>query len=249
MSYYLTRTVELQAYGDRRETYGMLMPQFLATRYGGGINFEVHTNILLRVLGIWGTNVYGSTTGRGHGDAGTHRQDPGLRRRLLDDDLSQDRLDRDRARSPSLQSPLPELDRKAFRIHDGHSPSTSFSTDDAHPSAFFSRVLVLAAAARAAFAQDAPNEYPIGAKDLLEIRVLEIPDLNVERRVSDGGDDRASADRRVPGLGSDADGGAGEARNASSRKSTSTGPTSRSSSRSTRASPSRWWAPCTSRGP
>jgi polysaccharide export outer membrane protein len=30
-------------------------------------------------------------------------------------------------------------------------------------------------------------EYPIGPKDLLEIRVLEIPDLNVDRRVSDGG--------------------------------------------------------------
>ena len=51
----------------------------------------------------------------------------------------------------------------------------------------FLSVLVLAAAARGAFAQDAPSEYPIGAKDLLEIRVLEIPDLNVERRVSEGG--------------------------------------------------------------
>ncbi len=32
-----------------------------------------------------------------------------------------------------------------------------------------------------------PNEYPIGPKDLLEIKVLEIPELNVERRVSEGG--------------------------------------------------------------
>jgi polysaccharide export outer membrane protein len=40
---------------------------------------------------------------------------------------------------------------------------------------------------RVAPAQDAPAEYPIGPKDLLELRVLEIPDLNVERRVSDGG--------------------------------------------------------------
>ncbi len=30
------------------------------------------------------------------------------------------------------------------------------------------------------------TEYPIGPKDLLEIRVLELPELNVERRVSDG---------------------------------------------------------------
>ncbi len=36
-------------------------------------------------------------------------------------------------------------------------------------------------------AQDPPSEYPIGPKDLLEIRVLEIPELNLERRVSDGG--------------------------------------------------------------
>jgi polysaccharide export outer membrane protein len=41
--------------------------------------------------------------------------------------------------------------------------------------------------ARVAPAQDVPAEYPIGAKDLLEIRVLEIPELNVERRVTDGG--------------------------------------------------------------
>ena len=40
---------------------------------------------------------------------------------------------------------------------------------------------------RALSAQEVPSEYPIGAKDLLEIRVLEIPDLNVERRVSEGG--------------------------------------------------------------
>jgi hypothetical protein len=61
MSYFLTRTVELQAYGDSRITYGVATPQFIQTRYGGGINWEVHPNILLRVLGIWGTNVYGET--------------------------------------------------------------------------------------------------------------------------------------------------------------------------------------------
>lgn len=31
------------------------------------------------------------------------------------------------------------------------------------------------------------GEYPIGPRDLLEVRVLEIPDLNVERRVADNG--------------------------------------------------------------
>jgi polysaccharide export outer membrane protein len=38
-----------------------------------------------------------------------------------------------------------------------------------------------------AFAQDVPGEYSIGPMDLLEIRVLEIPELNVERRVTDAG--------------------------------------------------------------
>ncbi|HUJ12931.1 MAG TPA: polysaccharide biosynthesis/export family protein [Thermoanaerobaculia bacterium] len=38
-----------------------------------------------------------------------------------------------------------------------------------------------------AAAQDAGGEYRIGPKDLLEIRVLEIPDLNVDRRVADNG--------------------------------------------------------------
>ncbi len=32
-----------------------------------------------------------------------------------------------------------------------------------------------------------PGEYPMGPKDLVEVRVLEVPELNVERRVSDAG--------------------------------------------------------------
>jgi polysaccharide export outer membrane protein len=36
-------------------------------------------------------------------------------------------------------------------------------------------------------AQDKSAEYRLGPKDLLEIKVLEIPELNVERRVNDGG--------------------------------------------------------------
>jgi polysaccharide biosynthesis/export protein len=38
-----------------------------------------------------------------------------------------------------------------------------------------------------ATAQDSEHDYKIGPKDLLEIRVLELPDLNVERRVGDNG--------------------------------------------------------------
>ncbi len=36
-------------------------------------------------------------------------------------------------------------------------------------------------------AQDVTGEYRVGPRDLLEIKVVEIPDLNVDRRVSDGG--------------------------------------------------------------
>ena len=42
-------------------------------------------------------------------------------------------------------------------------------------------------AATVALAQEQPGDYRIGSKDLLEIRVLEIPELNVERRVTDSG--------------------------------------------------------------
>ncbi|HYK41192.1 MAG TPA: polysaccharide biosynthesis/export family protein [Thermoanaerobaculia bacterium] len=44
-----------------------------------------------------------------------------------------------------------------------------------------------APAAPAAAAAPGISEYSVGPKDLLEIRVLEVPELNVERRVSDGG--------------------------------------------------------------
>lgn len=47
-------------------------------------------------------------------------------------------------------------------------------------------LLVALLAAAPSFAQDA-TDYVIGSKDLLEISVLEIPDLNVQRRVTDAG--------------------------------------------------------------
>jgi polysaccharide export outer membrane protein len=47
--------------------------------------------------------------------------------------------------------------------------------------------VLLASAAAVSAQQDAIVEYHVGPKDLLEIRVLEIPDLNVERRVTDNG--------------------------------------------------------------
>lgn len=51
----------------------------------------------------------------------------------------------------------------------------------------FSLIVFLAALARIAPAQAERGEYQLGPKDLLEIKVLEIPDLNVERRISDSG--------------------------------------------------------------
>ena len=46
---------------------------------------------------------------------------------------------------------------------------------------------VLLLAAGIARAQDASGDYRVGPKDLLEIKVLELPELSVERRVSDSG--------------------------------------------------------------
>jgi polysaccharide biosynthesis/export protein len=48
-------------------------------------------------------------------------------------------------------------------------------------------VLLFAAAAAAISQIETTGDYQIGPKDLLEIRVLEIPEMNVERRVSDAG--------------------------------------------------------------
>jgi polysaccharide export outer membrane protein len=48
-------------------------------------------------------------------------------------------------------------------------------------------VLAVAWLAPGALAQDAIIEYRLGPKDLLEIKVLEVPELNVDRRVSDNG--------------------------------------------------------------
>lgn len=51
---------------------------------------------------------------------------------------------------------------------------------------FLAAVLAVLAAAPLA-AQPASGDYHIGSRDLLEIRVVEIPDLNIERRVEENG--------------------------------------------------------------
>jgi len=48
-------------------------------------------------------------------------------------------------------------------------------------------ILALSLFASSAWAQDVSGDYRIGSKDLLAITVLEIPELNVERRVNDSG--------------------------------------------------------------
>lgn len=48
-------------------------------------------------------------------------------------------------------------------------------------------LLVVVFGFSSASGQSSGTDYPVGAKDLLEVRVLEVPELNVERRVSDGG--------------------------------------------------------------
>ncbi|HEX2757337.1 MAG TPA: polysaccharide biosynthesis/export family protein [Thermoanaerobaculia bacterium] len=52
---------------------------------------------------------------------------------------------------------------------------------------FFSALSLCLALALRAPAEDKSSEYRLGPKDLLEIKVLEIPELNVERRVADNG--------------------------------------------------------------
>lgn len=47
--------------------------------------------------------------------------------------------------------------------------------------------MVPAAVAAPAASPDSLSDYPVGPKDLLEIRVLEIPELNLERRITDAG--------------------------------------------------------------
>jgi polysaccharide export outer membrane protein len=51
----------------------------------------------------------------------------------------------------------------------------------------FLGVLAVAAGASIASAQEGSGEYRVGPKDLVEIKVLQLPELNVERRVDDRG--------------------------------------------------------------
>lgn len=48
-------------------------------------------------------------------------------------------------------------------------------------------LVLIALATGVATAQGSSSDYQVGPKDLLEIKVLEVPDLSVERRVSDNG--------------------------------------------------------------
>ena len=48
-------------------------------------------------------------------------------------------------------------------------------------------ILLLACFSLPAAAQETPGDYAIGPKDLLDIRVLELPELSADRRVSDNG--------------------------------------------------------------
>ncbi len=64
-SYFLTRRVELKAYGLRRVSYGLIASQFLESRYGGGINVQVHPKILLQGFGESGTNDFSAATSAG----------------------------------------------------------------------------------------------------------------------------------------------------------------------------------------
>ena len=51
----------------------------------------------------------------------------------------------------------------------------------------FAAILLVAFAGRAQENSTGPDTYLLGARDLLDVRVLEVPELNVERRVSEAG--------------------------------------------------------------
>jgi len=61
VSYFLLRSLEVQAFGRRGISYGSLFPiptYFIETRNGGGVNLQVHPRLLLRGYGEYGTNDY-----------------------------------------------------------------------------------------------------------------------------------------------------------------------------------------------
>jgi hypothetical protein len=76
LSYFPARSIELQAYGDRRVTYGVALPRFIQSRYGGGVNFRLRGDIFLHAYGTYGTNDFSainndSTVTPGHTDTTT----------------------------------------------------------------------------------------------------------------------------------------------------------------------------------
>ena len=97
---------------------------------------------------------------------------------------------------------------------------------------------------QAAAQEPAPSgDYVVGPRDLIEVKVLELPELNVDRRVTDSGTlDFLLLVGSIPVAGMTASDIRARARGARSRPNTSTGPTSRSSSRSSRTSRSPFWA-------
>jgi hypothetical protein len=119
VSYFLTESLELQATGDRRETYGLLVPAFLQTRYGGSIILRVYRDFHLRAIGLWGTNKYGSTTsGAGYTDR-TEDYGGGVSTTIFHKKV----LWSLSATESKLHSGLPGLDRSALRVF------TSFNFD------------------------------------------------------------------------------------------------------------------------
>jgi hypothetical protein len=77
-SFFVTRVLELQAYGSRHLVYGSVVdnPYYLETRNGGGVNLWVLSRLRLRGYGDYGTNDYSlagnvSTVAASRTDRGT----------------------------------------------------------------------------------------------------------------------------------------------------------------------------------
>jgi hypothetical protein len=123
VSYFLAESLELQATGDRRETYGLLVPAFLQTRYGGSIILRVYRDFHLRAIGVWGTNKYGSSTSGGSVTPGytdrTEDYGGGVSTTIFHKKVTWSLS----ATESKLHSGLPGLDRNALRVF------TSFNLD------------------------------------------------------------------------------------------------------------------------
>ena len=229
-------------------------PYYFENRIGGKINIQLGPRILLRGYGLTGPNNYPrAAAGRDRRRGRVPRA--GTSRRCTAEGFrswSWRPIVRARARATQHSYDLQHPDRRSPFLHSLHGfPGFSGSIRAMNSRTVASCSVALAFGPRGGRApRQEParsGDYAVGPRDLLEIKVLELPELNVDRRVSDNGTLDLPLLGAIPSAGMTASEIRDRARGARSRRNTSTAPTSRSSSRSSRTSRSRSSAPSSSR--